>query len=97
MAKPDRQLAFLTNHALVVLALAAHPNLTVRQLAERVGITERATYARLRELERAGYLSRRREERVAIELDLDRPLTHQLVRGRTLRDLTALVRPRTEE
>ena len=92
MATSARQVAFLTNHAYVVLALAAWPNLTVRQLAERVGITERATYTLLRELEHGGYVSRRRDGRLVIEVHLEKPLPHPLLRGRTLGDLAAMVR-----
>jgi DNA-binding transcriptional ArsR family regulator len=77
----------LTNHALLVLALAAWPNLTIRQLAERIGITERATYALLRELERASYLSRRREGKLVIDLHLDMALADPLLHDRTLDDL----------
>lgn len=96
MEREARHVRFLTNHAYVVLALAAWPDLTVRQLAERVGITERATYTLLRELESAGYVSRRRSGgRLTIAPHLDQPLRHSLLRGRTLRDLAALVRSRT--
>lgn len=97
MATQMRQVAFLTNHARVVLALAAWPDLTIRQLAERVGITERATYALLRELEHAGYLSRRREGKLVIALRLDMALSDPLLRGRTLDDLVGLVRRSTRK
>jgi DNA-binding transcriptional ArsR family regulator len=96
MARDAVQVRFLTNHAFVVLAIDAWPNLTVRQIAERVGITERATYAVLRDLERAGYVSRRRSgTRLTIVPHLDHPLLHPMLRGRTLHDLTGLLPSRT--
>jgi DNA-binding transcriptional ArsR family regulator len=96
MARDALRLRFLTNHAYVVLAIAARPNLTVRQIAERVGITERATYAVLRDLEDAGYVTRRRSgTRLTIVPHLDRPLQHPMLQGRTLHDLTGLLPGRT--
>jgi DNA-binding transcriptional ArsR family regulator len=97
MARQMRQVAFLTNHARLVLALAAWPNLTIRQLAERIGITERATYALLRELERASYLSRRREGKLVIDLHLDMALADPPLHDRTLDDLVGLVRHNTRK
>ena len=54
---------FLTNHAHVLLAIAAEPDLRLRDIAERVGITERAAQRIVGELEEAGYLEIRREGR----------------------------------
>ena len=54
---------FLTNHAHVLLAIAAEPDLRLRDIAERVGITERAAQRIVSELEVAGYLRVRREGR----------------------------------
>ena len=47
---------FLTNHAQVLLCLAANPDIRLRDVAERVGITERATQRILSELVEAGYV-----------------------------------------
>lgn len=54
---------FLTNHAHVLLAIAAEPDLRVRDIADRVGITERAVQRIVTELETAGYLEITREGR----------------------------------
>ncbi len=54
---------FLTNHALVLLHVAEHPNSTLREIASSVGITERATLSILRTLEGDDIISRRREGR----------------------------------
>ena len=48
---------FLTNHAHVLLAIAAEPEIRVRDIAERVGITERAAHRIVAELVDAGCLT----------------------------------------
>jgi hypothetical protein len=87
-----RPVRFLTNEALVVLAIAVAPAQTVRQLSDRVGITERATYTLLRGLERDGYVVRRRVSgRPMVTLIRDKALEHPLLEGRTLEDVIGLV------
>ena len=54
---------FLTNHALVLLHVAQHPNSTLREIALAAGITERAALSILRALEEDGLISRRKEGR----------------------------------
>lgn len=49
---------FLTNHAHVLLCLAAGESLTARQLSLRIGITERAVQAILADLIADGYLTK---------------------------------------
>jgi DNA-binding IclR family transcriptional regulator len=58
MSSPDQEKTwtFLTNHAQVLLCLAATPDIRLRDVAERVGITERATQRILAELVEAGYV-----------------------------------------
>ena len=51
---------FLTNHAHVLLAVAAEPDALVSDIAARVGISGRATLAILHDLEEAGYVQRTR-------------------------------------
>jgi DNA-binding MarR family transcriptional regulator len=51
---------FLTNHAHVLVCLAADPDIRMRVIAERVGITERAVQLIVADLEDAGYLIRDR-------------------------------------
>lgn len=48
---------FLTNHAQVLLCLAANPDIRLREVAERVGITERACQRIVAELVQAGYVT----------------------------------------
>jgi DNA-binding MarR family transcriptional regulator len=83
---------FLTNHAHVLLCLAASPELRVRDVAERVGITERAVQRILGELEDGGYLQRSRVGRRSMyTVTPTRPLRHPIEAHRTIADLIALV------
>ena len=49
--------SFITNHGLILAAIAKAPNSTARELGDVVGITERAAHRIVRELEKAGYIS----------------------------------------
>lgn len=46
----------LTNHAVVLLCVAAEPEITVRDMADRVGITERAVHRIVSDLVNDGYV-----------------------------------------
>src|SRR5438105_3770665 len=50
--------SFLTNHFLVLVAIARNPDLRVRDIAAEVGVTERATQAILSDLVEAGFVER---------------------------------------
>ncbi|MFC7722230.1 helix-turn-helix transcriptional regulator [Nonomuraea recticatena] len=56
----DRRSAwtFLTNHARVLLAVAADPHVRMRDMAAKIGITERAAQGIVADLVEAGYLER---------------------------------------
>ena len=70
---------FLTNHAHVLLSLAANPDATLREVAEQVGITERAAHRIVSELESEGALTRTRDgRRNHYEIRSDFPLRHPL-------------------
>lgn len=51
---------FLTNHAHVLLAIAADPETRMRDVATTVGVTERAVQMIVADLEAGGYLERTR-------------------------------------
>jgi len=51
---------FLTNHAHVLVVVAADPDARLREIAARVGITERAAQLIVGDLEAGGYLSKQR-------------------------------------
>jgi len=83
---------FLTNHAHVLVRLAAGDDPRLRDVAERVGITERAVQKILADLEREGLVTRRREgRRNRYELHLDQPLRHPLEARCPVRRLVRLV------
>jgi DNA-binding Lrp family transcriptional regulator len=70
---------FLTNHAHVLLCIAADPSIRIREIAALVGITERAAQRIVAELESEGYVSHRRVgRRNQYEVYGDQPLRHPL-------------------
>lgn len=86
---------FLTNHAHVLLCLAADPEIRLRDVAMRVGITERAVQKIVSELEEADYLTRTRVgRRNAYDVHGNRPLRHEIEAHRKVSDLLDLVRKR---
>lgn len=91
-AKAAQEWTFLSNHAHVLICLAAHPGIVLREVSARVGITERAVQKILSDLEREGLLTRERVgRRNEYELHLDQPLRHPLEAHRTVRELIELV------
>lgn len=63
---------FLTNHALLLLAIALDRHSTVREMAASVGVTERAVVALLNQLEDEGIIVRIRQgRRNSYEIDLE--------------------------
>jgi DNA-binding Lrp family transcriptional regulator len=79
---------FLTNHAHVLLVLAADPDTRLRDVAERVGITERSAQSIVGDLVEEGYLERSRVGRrnhYSVQANL--PLRHPLERGHLVREL----------
>lgn len=88
---------FLSNHAHVLLSIAADPELTIRALSDRVGITERAVQRILGELEGEGYLARERDgRRNRYRVELERPLRHPVEAHQSVGALVKLIsgRPR---
>ncbi|MBT5059236.1 MAG: winged helix-turn-helix transcriptional regulator [Gemmatimonadetes bacterium] len=83
---------FLSNHAHVLICLAADPEQRLRDVAVRVGITERAVQKIIDALEAEGLLSRERVgRRNRYGLHLDQPLRHPLEAHRSVRELIELV------
>jgi DNA-binding transcriptional ArsR family regulator len=84
---------FLTNHAHVLLWLAADPDARVREVAEHVGITERATLRILHDLVEAGYVHAERVgRRNRYRLRLDEPMRHPMDRSRAVGMLVEALR-----
>ena len=63
MSDPAPTWNFLSNHAHILICLAADPRARVRDVADRVGITERAAMRIVSHLEDAGIVTRRKEGR----------------------------------
>ena len=83
---------FLTNHAHVLLCIAADPQARIRDLADRVGITERAVQRIIFDLEESGYLTREREgRRNTYRVRSNLPLRHPVERKNKVSALIALV------
>jgi DNA-binding Lrp family transcriptional regulator len=49
---------FLSNHGLVLAAIARRPRSTAREIGDVVGITERATHKIINDLDEAGYITK---------------------------------------
>ena len=82
---------FLTNHAHVLLCLAADPEARLRDVADRVGISERAVQHIVSELEAGGVITRERvgrRNRYAVHPDTR--LRHPVEAAHTVRELLAL-------
>ncbi len=51
---------FITNHGLVLAAIAKHPRSTAREIGDEVGITERSAHKIIKDLEAEGYITKTR-------------------------------------
>jgi hypothetical protein len=85
---------FLTNHAHVLLSIAADPGIRLRDVAVRVGVTERAAQRIVADLLAEGYLTaekagRRNHYQVHPELPLRHPVEQHAGVGALLRLLGA--------
>lgn len=82
---------FLSNHAHVIICIAAEPEIRMRDVAMRVGITERAVQRIVAELEEGGYLTIIREgRRNRYSVNANVPLRHSVESHRTLAQLIEL-------
>ena len=82
---------FLSNHAQVLICIAADPGTRLRDIAVSVGITERAAHRIVDDLVEGGYMSRERvgrRNRYRVKKNL--PLREPLLRDRNVADLLHL-------
>lgn len=85
---------FLTNHAHVLICIAADQEVRLRDVAVRVGITERAVQRIVAELEEAGYLERERQGRCnRYRICTDQPLRHPIEQHQNVAALIAIGDP----
>jgi len=86
------QWTFLTNHAHVLLCIAADPHVRLCDAAARTGITERAAQRIVTDLVAAGYVTRTRHgRRNRYEVHHDLPLRHPIERRNRIGALLGLV------
>ncbi len=84
---------FLSNHAQVLLCIAADPDVRLRDIAGSLDITERTTHRIVSELVQDGYLARERTgRRNRYTLLDDLPLRDPMLRERKVADLVKLLR-----
>ena len=57
------EISFITNHGLILAAIARSPHSTARELGGTVGITERATRKIIADLDEDGYIDKTKEGR----------------------------------
>lgn len=82
---------FLSNHAIVLLAMARQPDVRIHELAATVGITERACQKIVNDLRAAGYVSARRVGRRNVyTVDRALPMRHPLLRRKQVTNLLEL-------
>ena len=74
-----REWTLISNHGLVLAAIARNPHKTAREIGEDVGITERTAHKIIVDLEEAGYITRSKiGVRNAYEIHPDTPLRNRL-------------------
>jgi len=83
---------FLTNHARVLLCIAADPGVRLRDIAARLGITERSAYGIVTDLAEAGYVVKEKDgRRNRYQIQAHLPLPDPAGRERTVGDVLALL------
>ncbi|MCF2533415.1 MarR family transcriptional regulator [Yinghuangia soli] len=89
---------FLTQHARVLGAVAAEPEIRVREIAARCEVTERAVQSILLDLEQAGYITRTRNGRRTVYYVVPGTrLRHRGEAGKPVEDLLALLYTKAAE
>lgn len=92
MSSSSARWTFLTNHAHVLLCVAADPDLRLRDIALKVDITERAVQRIITDLATDGYVEIKKEGRrnhYSVRTDLN--LRHPVEEGARVADLVALI------
>lgn len=88
MADNPRNWTFLSNHAHVLVCLAADPNSRLRDIAAEVGITERRVNGILADLEQAGIVTVfKTGRRNSYKVERRARLRHPLEAHKTVGDL----------
>ena len=84
--------SFLTNHARVLLAIAADPDARLRDLADALGVTERTVFGIVNDLTAAGYVVKERAgRRNRYHIQEHLPLPADVGRERTIGEVLDLL------
>jgi DNA-binding MarR family transcriptional regulator len=80
---------FITNHGLVLAAIAKHPRSTAREIGDEVGVTERSAHKIINDLETEGYITktkvgRRNQYRIYHEMPINHEAASDTVVGELL-------------
>ena len=87
----------MTTHTLVLLCIAADPDVRLSEVAAQVGVTERRVQSIVADLEAAGYLTRTRQgRRNRDDIDGSLPLRHVETEHRQLGELLSLLASRSQ-
>jgi len=90
--RPEGGWTFVTTHTLVLLCIAADPEMRLSDIAARVGVTERRVQSIVNELEASGYVTRiRHGRRNRYEIEGNLPLRHVETEHRQLGELLSLL------
>ena len=86
---PDRpNWSFVSSHGTVLIAVARHPDATVKEIADRVTLTERQAHRVLSDLVGEGYVKRERVgRRNHYAVDTSRNLRHPSLAGHQVGEL----------
>jgi DNA-binding transcriptional regulator PaaX len=83
-----KEWTFVTNHAVVLVYLAKHPQITALELSMSIGITERAVRKIIADLEREGYIAKTKEgRRVKYSINQKLPLRHRTQQDKSVEKL----------
>ena len=83
---------FFTNHAHVLVCIAADPGIRLRDVATRVGVTERAAQPIVADLVEAGYLQRARDgRRNRYKIRAELPLRHPVEQAHRVGEILAVL------
>jgi MarR family len=84
--------SFLTNHARVLLRIAADPDARLRDIAAALGITERSAYNIVTDLTAAGYIVKHKDgRRNRYQVQAHLPLPEPTSREHTIGEILALL------
>jgi DNA-binding Lrp family transcriptional regulator len=93
--RPEGGWSFVTTHTLVLMSIAADPEIRLSEIAAQVGVTERRVQSIVAELVEAGYLTRIREgRRNRYDINGGLPLRHVETEHRHLGELLSLLSTR---